>query len=99
MEYTSLMQLRNALQNPGEQPGLTPAVQGLTPPREQPTLVSTVTSIQDLMRGVARATVPNPSGRYWALSARDIWLPPKLDTLGSLGCLLITGLMFAAVFR
>ena len=99
-QVTSLNNLRDSLFRPGHDLSMPrPDIirpQTLAP---QPTLVSTISSINDLMRGVARATIPTRNDRYWTLTARDMWLPPKLDLWGNLGCIFITLLMVAAVFR
>lgn len=95
--FTTLAQLQQSLTEPGEK--IPPRPLQPRAPDVRPTLVSTVTGVNDLLRGVARATVPSPAGKYWALSARDVWLPPKLDFFANLGCILITLLLVASVFR
>lgn len=99
-QVTTLNNLRESLFRPGHDISM-PKPEVLRP--EEPvtgsTLVSTISGINDLMRGLARATIPSRKDRYWSLTARDVWLPPKLDLWGNLGCILISLLMIAAVFR
>jgi len=100
---TTFLRLQQALQNPGQNPGVALPTYHRPELAQGPTMVSTVTDIKDLMRGVARATVPNHPDRYWNhtayITARDIWLPAKLDMYGGFGCLIITALLFYAVFK
>ena len=72
--------------------------------QQQPTMVSTITSIQDMVRGLARASIPaDGNDRYWqrvsVVQDRDMLLPSHIDSLAVCGCVLITLLLVVAVFR
>ena len=102
---TTLRQLEYALTTPGERPGaVLPVVRTnklSNSPRKGASIRTTVTSINDIMKGVARASIPSRPDRYWThtITSRDVWLPRQLDFYGAMGCLIITALMIIAVFR
>lgn len=95
MEGTTLSGLRGAYL---QAPALT---RPWAPPAPRPlTFVSTITSILDIAKGLARTSVPTRGRRYWQqVTDTDLLMPPDLDAPAALGCVVIVALLALAVFK
>ena len=93
--YTTLGSLRAAYT------GEPPPAPAHTPPSGRPaTFVSTMTGVLDIAKGLAHASIPTRGPKYWQkVTDQDLLLPQSLDPLAALGCVIITGLLAAAVFK
>lgn len=92
---TTLTALNQAFQNeyPGRSPGRAP------PPREL-SFVSTITGVQDVVKGLAKASIPTRGPRYWQkVTDQDLLLPQDADVWSTLGCIVIMLLLVLAVFK
>lgn len=64
------------------------------------TFVSTITSVLDVVKGLARTSVPTSGPRYWQkVNDVDLLLPRHLDAPAALGCVFIAALVCLAVFK
>lgn len=75
--------------------------QGWVAPAPPPfTFVSTITSVLDVVKGLARTSVPANGPRYWQkVNDVDLLLPQHLDAPAALGCVFIAALVCLAVFK
>lgn len=100
--HTTLDRLRSAYT--GEPAAWAPYARvGLhtAPPGAPPaTFVSTITGVLDVAKGLAQASIPTRGPMYWQkVTDQDLLLPPSMDPLAALGCVIIAGLLAAAVFK
>lgn len=93
--HTTLDRLRSAYT--GEPAAWAPYAPPGAPPA---TFVSTITGVLDVAKGLAQASIPTRGPMYWQkVTDQDLLLPPSMDPLAALGCVIIAGLLAAAVFK
>ena len=66
----------------------------------EPNMVSTITGIQDMVGGLAKASIPTSGTRYWQkVVDQDVLIPRHLNTAAACGCIFIVLLLAIAVFK
>lgn len=70
------------------------------PPRKELSFLATISGVQDMVKGLARASIPTRGPRYWQkVTDQELLVPPGADNLTTVGCIVIIVLLVLAVFK
>ena len=87
---------------------LNQAAQNLEPDEEQAevtqrkelSFLATISGVQDMVQGLAKASIPTRGPRYWQkVTDQELLVPPGADNIATVGCIVIVVLLVLAVFK